>query len=79
MDSRVVVITGATGVLGKLAAQTFAARGDSIVLLSRDQAEVDSLARDLNLPSERILARGVDLLDAQSLRAAAEAVAAQFG
>lgn len=79
MDSRVVVITGATGVLGKLAAQTFAARGDSIVLLSRDQAEVDSLARDLNLPSERILARGVDLLDAPTLRAAAEAVAAQFG
>lgn len=79
MDNRVVVITGATGVLGKLAAQTFAARGDSLVLLSRDQAEVDSLARDLNLPSERILARGVDLLDAQSLRAAAEAVAAQFG
>ena len=79
MTDRVVVITGATGALGKLAAQTFASRGDSLVLLSRDQDELDSLARDLNLPSERLLTRAVDLLDAPSLRATAEAVEAAFG
>ena len=79
MTERVVVITGATGALGKLAAQTFASRGDSLVLLSRDQDELDSLARDLNLPSNRFLTRAVDLLDAPSLRATAEAVEANFG
>ena len=79
MTDRVVVITGATGALGKLAAQTFASRGDSLVLLARDQDELDSLARDLNLPSERLLTRAVDLLDAPSLRATAEAVEANFG
>ena len=79
MTDRVVVITGATGALGKLAAQTFASRGDSLVLLSRNQTELDSLARDLNLPSERLLTRAVDLLDAPSLRATAEAVEANFG
>lgn len=79
MTERVVVITGATGVTGKLAAQTFASRGDSLVLLSRNQDELDSLARDLNLPSNRILTQSVDLLDAQSLRASSEAVEAKFG
>ncbi|MBI5932698.1 MAG: SDR family oxidoreductase [Chloroflexi bacterium] len=79
MTERVVVITGATGALGQLATQTFAARGDSLVLLSRNQNELDSLARDLNLPSNRLLARAIDLLDAPSLRTTAEAVKANFG
>ncbi len=79
MTDRVTVITGATGVTGKLAAQTFASRGDSLVLLSRNQDELDSLARDLNLPSNRLLTQTVDLLDAQSLHATAEAVEAKFG
>ena len=79
MTDRVVVITGATGALGKLTAQTFASRGDSLVLLSRNQSELDSLVRDLNLPSERLLTRIVDLLDSQALRDSAEAVEATFG
>lgn len=79
MTDRVIVITGATGALGKLAAQTFASRGDSLALLSRNQAELDSLARDLNLPSDRILTRTVDLLDSQSLRDSSKAVEAKFG
>ena len=79
MTDRVVVITGATGALGQLAAQTFASRGDSLVLLSRNQTELDSLARDLNLPSERIFTRVVDLLDSQSLRDSSKAVEAKFG
>ncbi len=38
MTDRVVVITGATGVLGKLTAYAFAAQGDALALLSIDQA-----------------------------------------
>jgi NAD(P)-dependent dehydrogenase (short-subunit alcohol dehydrogenase family) len=79
MNERIVVITGATGVLGKLTAQTFAARGDSLALLSRDQTKLDFLARDLNLPADRIFTRAVDLLDAPTLRATAEAVSVKFG
>ena len=79
MTDRVVVITGATGALGKLTAQTFASRGDSLVLLSRNQSELDSLVRDLNLPSERLLTRIVDLLDSQALRDSSAAVEATFG
>lgn len=79
MTDHVVLITGATGALGKLTAQTFAALGDSLVLLSRNQNELDSLACDLNLPSDQILTRTVDLLDSQALRDSSEAVEAKFG
>ena len=77
--NKVVVITGATGATGKLAAQTFAARGDSLVLLSREQAHLDALARDLTLPPERIHTQAVDLTNASALRSAAEAASVKFG
>jgi NAD(P)-dependent dehydrogenase (short-subunit alcohol dehydrogenase family) len=79
VNERVVVITGATGALGREAARAFAKHGAALALLSRDQIELDSLARDLNLPADRIFIRAVDLLDAPALRATAEAVAVQFG
>jgi len=48
-------------------------------LLDHNQEKLDSLVRGLNLPSERLYTCVVDLLDAQTLRAKAEAVAAKFG
>jgi NAD(P)-dependent dehydrogenase (short-subunit alcohol dehydrogenase family) len=77
--SKVVVITGATGATGGAAARAFAARGDSLALLSRDPAKLDALARGLGLSGERVLTQAVDLRDAAALRAAAEAVSAKFG
>ena len=55
MKNRVIVITGATGVLGQLAAHTFAEGGASLALLSNDQDKLDTLARDLNLSDDHIL------------------------
>ena len=77
--TKTVVITGATGVLGNLVAKTFAERGDNIVLLDRDQVKLDSLTASLNLPSDRIHAQTIDLLDAQALHDSAEAVHSKFG
>lgn len=79
MKSKTIVITGATGVLGNLAAKTFAERGDNIALLDRDQIKLDSLTAGLNLPSNRIHAQTIDLLDAQTLQDSAEAVHSKFG
>lgn len=79
MNNRVVVITGATGGLGQLAARAFAERGASLALLSTDQDKLDSLARDLNLPGDRILTHAADLIDADAVRDSAEAVSAKFG
>jgi NAD(P)-dependent dehydrogenase (short-subunit alcohol dehydrogenase family) len=75
----VIVITGATGALGSKTAHAFAAQGHSMVLLDNDQAKLDSLVRDLNLPAERIFASVVDLRDGQAVRATAEAASARFG
>lgn len=79
LQSRVVVITGATGGLGQAAARAFAERGTALALLDKDQEKLDSLVRGLNLPPERLFAGVVDLLDAQALHAAAEAVSVKFG
>ena len=74
-----IVITGATGVLGNLAAITFAGMGHNLALLDKDQKKLDTLVADLNLPSERIFAQTVDLLDMQALQASAEAASAALG
>jgi NAD(P)-dependent dehydrogenase (short-subunit alcohol dehydrogenase family) len=77
--NKTIVITGATGVLGNLVAKTFAERGHNIALLDRDSAKLDSLIRDLNLPSERLYTQVIDLLDGQAVRDSAKAVASKFG
>lgn len=77
--NKVIVITGATGVLGGMVAKAFAGMGHNLVLLDKDQQKLDSLVRDLNLPSERILAQTVDLLNEQTVQDSAEAVLSKFG
>jgi NAD(P)-dependent dehydrogenase (short-subunit alcohol dehydrogenase family) len=77
-EKKVVVITGATGVLGNLVAKTFAERGYNIALLAKDQNKLDFLARDLNLPGEQLYVQAIDLLDRQAVHDSAQAVVAQF-
>jgi len=77
--TKTIVITGATGALGSLTAKTFAAQGHSLALLDFDQTKLDSLARDLDLPSERLFTSIVDLRDGQAVHSAAQAVDAKFG
>ena len=78
-ENRVVVITGATGALGIKTAHAFAARGDSLALLDRNQDKLDALTRDLNLPAERLFATVVELRDGAALHSIMEAIAAKFG
>jgi NAD(P)-dependent dehydrogenase (short-subunit alcohol dehydrogenase family) len=77
--TKTILITGATGGLGRRTAQAFAARGNSLVLLDHNQDKLDALTRDLNLPAERLIASAVDLRDGDAVRATAEAAAARFG
>jgi NAD(P)-dependent dehydrogenase (short-subunit alcohol dehydrogenase family) len=78
-QGKVIVITGATGVLGNKTAQAFAENGHSLALLDNDQAKLDSLVQSLNLPEERLFASVVDLRNGQAVRDSAEAVSATFG
>ena len=77
--SRVIVITGATGALGRQTAHEFALAGHSLALLDHDQTKLDSLVKELNLPENRLLASVVDLRDGQAVRDSAEAVSNKFG
>ncbi len=77
--TRVIVITGATGVLGNLTAKTFAAQGYSLALLDHDQNKLDILTRALNLPSDRLYASAVDLRHKQAVQDSAEAVTKNLG
>ena len=77
--TRTVLITGATGGLGKKTAHEFAAQGHSLILLDRNQDKLDALTRDLNLPADRLFASTMDLRDRESIHATAEAVATKFG
>lgn len=79
MKDRIVVITGATGATGQAAARAFAEQGASLALVSRDQGKLDALARDLDLPEDRVLVHAVDLLDGAAVGEAARAVSARFG
>lgn len=76
---KTLVITGATGALGNLVAKTFAQHGHNIALLDRNQDKLDSLASDLNLPTERLYAQTIDLLNGQAVHDSAEAVHSKFG
>jgi short-subunit dehydrogenase len=79
MKAETIVITGATGILGNLVAKTFASNGHNIALLDRDQIKLDSLTRDLNLPSERLYTQTIDLLNGPAVHDSAEAVLSKFG
>ncbi len=77
--NRTIVITGATGALGKKTAHAFASQGHSLALLDNDQTKLDSLIRDLNLPENRLFTSIVDLRDGGAVRDSAEAVSNKFG
>jgi NAD(P)-dependent dehydrogenase (short-subunit alcohol dehydrogenase family) len=79
MSERVVVITGATGGLGKQAAKAFADGGHRLALLSRDEGELASLAEELGLPEGRVLTQALDMGNAGAVRAASKEVKASLG
>ncbi len=79
LENRVAIITGATGVTGKLAAMRLAEGGASLALLGTDQTRLDQLTRELNLPEERILTHVADLTMPDAVTGTAAAVEAKFG
>jgi NAD(P)-dependent dehydrogenase (short-subunit alcohol dehydrogenase family) len=79
LKGRVVVITGATGGLGRVVARTFAEQGASLALLSSDPSKLDALMQELALAPEQHMVHGADLRKADAVQEAAQAVVARFG
>ena len=72
MNGKVIVITGASGTLGKVVAETALARGARL-------AGVDHASSHMPATDNRLELGGVDLSDAEAAKTAIDAVAAHFG
>jgi len=72
MDGKVIVVTGASGALGKVVAETALARGARV-------AGVDHASSQIPSTDNRLELGGVDLSDAGKAKAAIDAVAVLFG
>jgi NAD(P)-dependent dehydrogenase (short-subunit alcohol dehydrogenase family) len=76
---RVVLITGATGALGRETARVFAAAGDRLGLVGTDRDRLADVARDLGLADDRWVAGVGDLRQRDGAQAAVAAVTDAFG
>src|ERR1700737_3603056 len=72
MDGKVVVVTGASGSLGRVVAELALARGAKV-------AGVDHAASQMPATANRIELGGVDLSDPAQAKKAIDAVASHFG
>lgn len=75
---RSVVMTGGTGVLGRVITQTLLGCGANVALLARDREKAASLLAQTSGPGKAIIIEG-DALQKDTLERAAETVVAQFG
>lgn len=80
-DSRVVLVTGATGGIGRVVATRFATEGDRVVLADLDLATVERVAREIEgeVPGAQLLPLAMDQSSVESLKAGAEAIKAWSG
>jgi NAD(P)-dependent dehydrogenase (short-subunit alcohol dehydrogenase family) len=76
---RTVVITGASGGIGRATARMLAGRGDRIGLLARGEVGLAGAADDVERAGGRALAVPVDVADTRAVEAAADHVEAELG
>jgi NAD(P)-dependent dehydrogenase (short-subunit alcohol dehydrogenase family) len=76
---KVVVVTGASGGVGRAVALAFAQRGDSVALLARGEEGLQGAAADVREAGGRPLVLPVDVADAEAVDDAAARVEAELG
>jgi NAD(P)-dependent dehydrogenase (short-subunit alcohol dehydrogenase family) len=79
LSDRVVVITGATGALGRVVSCSFAAAGARLALTGTQLEALEALADELGLPEGQVLLRAANLTRPDEARAVVEAVVARWG
>ncbi|MEU6748826.1 SDR family oxidoreductase [Spirillospora sp. NPDC046719] len=78
-EGSVVVITGASGGIGRAAARAFGGRGAGVALLARGEEGLDGAAEDVVKAGGRALPISVDVADDGGVEAAAQRVEDEFG
>lgn len=79
MSKRVVVVTGASGGIGRACARAFAGQGDDVALLARGRAGLEAAAEEVRRTGARALPLEVDTADHEAVEAAAETIEAELG
>ncbi|MFJ8806658.1 SDR family oxidoreductase [Streptomyces sp. NPDC102490] len=77
--TEVVVVTGATGGVGRATARAFGARGAAVALLARGEHALERAAEEVHEAGGRALPMVVDVADAQAVDAAASRVEEELG
>jgi len=75
----VVVITGASGGVGRAAVREFASRGADVGLLARDSEGLEAAAKEVEAFGRRAVAVPTDVADPQQVEAAAERIERELG
>jgi NAD(P)-dependent dehydrogenase (short-subunit alcohol dehydrogenase family) len=76
---QVVVVTGASGGIGRATAIAFARRGDRVALLARGEVGLQAAADEVRAAGGTPLVVPVDVSDADAVEAAADRVEAELG
>lgn len=76
---KVIVITGATGGVGRATAWEFAKQGAKIALLAREWMQLEATAKEVEQYGGTALPIAVDVADANAVEAAAERVQSELG
>ncbi len=77
--SDVVVVTGATGGIGRAVVRALAARGDAVALLARGEQGLAAAESEVSQAGGRALAVPTDMADPEQVSAAATRVEAELG
>ncbi len=78
-SSQVVVVTGASGGIGRAVAEAYGRRGARVALLARGRTGLDAAAREVSRLGGRPLVVPVDTADADAVEAAAARVEDELG
>jgi NAD(P)-dependent dehydrogenase (short-subunit alcohol dehydrogenase family) len=78
-NGRTVVVTGASGGVGRATAREFAARGDRVALLARGEKGLDGAAGDVEAAGGQALPISVDVADTDAVEDAAARAERELG
>jgi NAD(P)-dependent dehydrogenase (short-subunit alcohol dehydrogenase family) len=79
LTGRVIVVTGATGVLAGSAARYLAKQGARVVFIGRNQGKLDTALADVTRGGAEALGFSCDVLDRTALERTRDAILAQWG
>jgi NAD(P)-dependent dehydrogenase (short-subunit alcohol dehydrogenase family) len=76
---RVVVVTGASGGIGRATAEAFGCRGDAVALVARGEKGLDAAAEQVRAAGGRALVVPADVADSEQVEAAVDRVEQELG